>query len=103
MDIKEMALWAIEWLASSEGEPSTELLGNIYAISHAVLGECSADHSDWIKLTKEIFAEGALDGYCPSGRKHREELDKNIAKLLHHEPTKRPLPIKHPDTIRKGR
>ena len=81
MDIKEMALWAIEYLASSEGEPTEKLVGNIYSIAHAVLAECSAPHEDWIALTKEVFAEGALQGYCPSGRLQRERFEKAFFRL----------------------
>ena len=46
MDIKDMALWAIEFLASSEGEPSQEQLDNIYMIAHGVQSECSAGQKE---------------------------------------------------------
>ena len=81
MDIKTMALHAIEFLASSEGDPNEKQIGNIYAIAHAVLGDCEGKHDDWIELTKRVFAEGALHGHHPRSEKEHEAIKRSIALL----------------------
>jgi len=75
MDIKDMALFAIEFLSTTEG-CADDVIGTIYSIAHAANGQCQP-HEDWIELTKKVFAEAALQGYHP---RTKEDIDRLAVK-----------------------